>query len=172
MKIHCLNPIVDNDCETLILGSIPGKKSLEQGNYYADPDNQFWDIVFRILYPDWDCFKIVDESISFEDRYKLLLGNRIGLWDVINCCDRDGCSDKKITNATINDFEAFFQSFGNINTVIFNGKGRRSAYILFVNEYPNLESTFPNICFKQLNSTSSQKQKQYISRSKRMEKWN
>ena len=30
----------------LILGTLPGKMSLNCGKYYADPSNKFWDILF------------------------------------------------------------------------------------------------------------------------------
>lgn len=41
-----LPPVIDKDCNTLILGALPGDKSIEQKQYYANPNNQFWRIVF------------------------------------------------------------------------------------------------------------------------------
>lgn len=150
MRIRCLAPIVRQDSKTLILGTIPGEESLLQKNYYANSKNHFWDIVYRILNKDWDYFNIVDKTNIFSERYNLLLENKIALWDVLDSCEREGSSDKKIKNEIVNDFNSFFKSFGNIENVIFNGG---NAEKFFLKYYKN--SSFDNIVFHQVNSTST-----------------
>ena len=41
-------PIVNKDSEILILGSMPGVKSLEECQYYAHPQNRFWKVLGHI----------------------------------------------------------------------------------------------------------------------------
>ena len=54
-------PIVDEHSRILILGSMPGIKSLEQQEYYAHPQNRFWRLLalFQSL-PDLQPAQIVD----------------------------------------------------------------------------------------------------------------
>ena len=48
-RISSFPPIIDAQSEILILGSIPGVKSLEKQQYYAHPQNKFWKIIFELL---------------------------------------------------------------------------------------------------------------------------
>lgn len=48
-RINSFTPIVDEQSEILILGSVPGVKSLEMQQYYAHPQNQFWKLMFHLF---------------------------------------------------------------------------------------------------------------------------
>ena len=39
------SPIINHQSKILILGSIPGVKSLEKQQYYAHPQNRFWKLI-------------------------------------------------------------------------------------------------------------------------------
>ena len=43
-----LDPIENESCETLILGSLPGDISIKLQQYYAHPRNHFWHIVAAV----------------------------------------------------------------------------------------------------------------------------
>ncbi|AYN67472.1 DNA-deoxyinosine glycosylase [Euzebyella marina] len=146
---YCLDPLVDIETKLVILGTIPGEKSLLKKCYYGNEKNHFWDIVYRTLQPEFSCFELA-ESKSILERYKLLLENKIGLWDVIESCERKGSSDSKIKNENLNDFTTFFKRYPNIKTVLFNGS-KSEKY--FRKEYK--DGVFSSIKFYQLNSTSS-----------------
>lgn len=99
---------------------MPGYMSLEKSEYYAHPDNVFWDIVARSLDPTHKDDTV--EEFSYTRKIDLLLNNNIALWDVLQNCDRKGNLDKAIRNEIKNDFGKFFTKYPNIKTILFNGK--------------------------------------------------
>ncbi len=108
-------PIARKDAKILILGSMPGQKSLEENQYYAHPHNSFWSIMCKLLN--------AREELNYKQRKQLLIDNKIALWDVLKSCYREGSLDSNIDHDTIevNDFKAFFKKHKQINTVFFNG---------------------------------------------------
>jgi len=120
MGIISFDAIVNPDCTTLILGTMPGILSLEQQQYYGHPDNVFWDIMLRILLPSITEEQI--DNLTYQYKKELLLSNRIALWDVLQYCDRKGSLDSKITNEIKNDFKFFFKQYPQITRILFNGQ--------------------------------------------------
>lgn len=114
IRIVGLEPKIDENCTLLILGSFPSTKSLEMMQYYANPKNHFWEIIESV-------FKI-PAILPYGERISALKKKGIGLWDVIESCERTGSSDDSITNEKPNDLLGLFNSFPNINHIIFNGK--------------------------------------------------
>ena len=45
LVIHPLDPIVDENCRVLVLGTIPSPKSREVRFYYGNPQNRFWRVM-------------------------------------------------------------------------------------------------------------------------------
>ncbi|MBU0467991.1 MAG: DNA-deoxyinosine glycosylase [Candidatus Omnitrophica bacterium] len=122
-------PIVNNKSKVLVLGSMPGIRSLELNQYYGHSQNHFWKIISKITSSD-----VVN---SYEARVKILQKNRIALWDVIHSCHRSKTSsDSMIRNAIMNDFEAFFKDYPNIKKVFCNGK---TALMLFKNHFSHIK---------------------------------
>jgi len=134
-----LPPLIDNKTEIIVLGTLPGKKSISE--YYSDPRNQFWDLIGNIFNSE------ISSDSNYEEKCNLLLKNKIGLWDIFSKADRDGSSDKKIKNAVPNDFEELFRKYPNIKFLIFNGvtieKHLKRAKIIFFQDkqYDFLHST-------------------------------
>lgn len=108
-------PIAKPDATILILGSMPGQKSLEENQYYAHPRNSFWLIMYQLLN--------ADKNLNYEQRIQLLLDNNCALWDVLKRCYRQGSLDSDIDHSTIeaNNFQTFFSNHKKIKTVFFNG---------------------------------------------------
>lgn len=129
MTIASFDPIVDSRTKILILGSIPGVKSLEKVEYYGNKHNQFWKMLFSI-------FKQECVPECYKNKVNFLLQNRIGLWDVVRNCERRGSLDIAIKNQEINDFDSFFNEHPQITTVLFNGK---TAYQFFYKKYGQKE---------------------------------
>ena len=139
-------PIAGEVVKVLILGTMPGEDSLRKNEYYANPRNSFWKIM-EILFG-------FDSMAQYEERKRILLKNKIALWDVIKSCERKGSLDSSINNETIveNDFASFFTRNPNIRNVFFNGAKAESLY--FKRVLPNLSETKFEIKYNRLPSTS------------------
>jgi hypoxanthine-DNA glycosylase len=109
-------PVVAADTHTLILGSFPGEASLAATQYYAHPRNQFWRLLGTVL----------DESslheLPYDERLTRVLAHRIGIWDVLDACHREGSLDSAIRNAQPNDFDSLRAHAPLLRKVCFNGK--------------------------------------------------
>jgi len=115
-----LPPVVDENTEILILGTLPSDMSLAAGQYYANPGNDFWRLVGAALGESLD-------SLSYEDRLELLKANRIGLWDAFHTGLRPGSMDADITEAELNDFTVLKERAPKLRRVCFNGQGAAGA---------------------------------------------
>jgi hypoxanthine-DNA glycosylase len=112
--------VVSNNTRILILGSMPGVKSIDLNEYYAHPQNKFWDIIEA-------CFGI-QRSTPYYERLVALTEQNLGLWDVIESCERKGSLDSAIKNAKPNDFQSLLTNYGNIETVFCNGKKSEALF--------------------------------------------
>lgn len=139
-------PIVTRNSRTLILGSMPGVKSLAQGEYYAHPQNSFWKIL-SALYKS--------PIGSYAQRVSIIKKNGLALWDVLECCERFGSLDGGIDDATIkpNDFPHFFQAHPKITRLFFNGAKAEHEFMKRVWPHLPREAVF-RISLDRLPSTS------------------
>lgn len=119
-----LSPVMQPDARLLILGSFPGTASLAAGQYYAHPRNQFWRLLSAVLDDDL-------VSLAYQARLNRLAIYRIGLWDVIAACERQGSLDASIRNARSADFSLLRQGFPALRRIAFNGKTAGRAASLF-----------------------------------------
>ena len=113
-RISSFAPIISTTSKILILGSVPGVKSLEIQQYYAHPQNQFWKIVFELIGEDF--------SKDYETRIETIRKNNIALWDVIDTCEREGSLDTKIRNEEHNDITKILNDHPNISAIFCNGQ--------------------------------------------------
>ncbi len=120
--IRSFPPFIDYETEILILGTMPGITSLEKQEYYAHPRNHFWKIIYTL-------FDQLPVSLVFEEKIQLLRNNKIGLWDVLENCERKGSLDIHIKNHRANDFESLFKKYPKIKTIIFNGKESHKFFL-------------------------------------------
>lgn len=117
-------PVARADARILILGSLPGQRSIAAQQYYAHPMNAFWSIMKEL-------FGIHG---AYEDRLQQLLDNKIALWDVLGSSVRPGSLDSSIDikSACVNDFAAFLQAHTDIRLIAFNGKKAAQMFRRFV----------------------------------------
>ena len=116
------NPSIDNDSKILILGSMPGVKSLEAHQYYAHPQNRFWKVMGAI------CNEPNLTNFDYEIKLKTLLDKKIAIWDTIKSCKRDGSLDVNIQSEIPNNIRKLLNEYPNIQTICLNGNKSYSAF--------------------------------------------
>jgi TDG/mug DNA glycosylase family protein len=112
--------VVDDQCMFLILGSMPGEKSLAEQQYYAHPYNLFWPFMEELFG--------MPRALPYKKRLDHLLQHRVALWDVLQHCERKGSLDSDIRNETANDFAGFLAHYPNIKKIGFNGRKARHVF--------------------------------------------
>lgn len=107
-------PVSGPDARILILGSLPGQRSLQAVQYYAHAQNAFWRIMRDLIVADG----------SYAERCGGLVESGIALWDVLAESVRPGSMDADIQtrSARVNDFAGFFSKHPAVRHVFFNGQ--------------------------------------------------
>lgn len=141
-KCKSFSPSIDKNSKILILGSMPGVKSLTKQQYYAHPQNRFWKLMAII------CNNENLPAMNYKNKLKILLTNGLALWDVIKSCERTGSLDSDIKNEIPNDIEWLLSKYPNVEKIYLNGS---KAYSAFKKYFPNLLTKYN--CYK-MPSTS------------------
>ncbi|MCE5189485.1 MAG: DNA-deoxyinosine glycosylase [Eubacteriales bacterium] len=98
---HTIAPVFSPESEILILGTMPSPKSREAAFYYAHPQNRFWPALALALGAPLPNTR--------EEKIRLILSNRLALWDVLESCEITGASDASIQNPLPNDIPALLK---------------------------------------------------------------
>jgi len=106
-------PIIDKNSKIIIIGTMPGVKSLEKQEYYGHERNSFWKIICSLF-----GHSLISE---YREKKAFLLEHQIALWDVLKACEREGSLDSNIKNPIPNDFAELFKSYPQIKAIYFNG---------------------------------------------------
>jgi hypoxanthine-DNA glycosylase len=114
--------VADPRAKVLILGSLPGQKSLEMRQYYAQPHNAFWKIMGGLFG--------AGAPLPYAARLARLIECRVAVWDVLATGERAGSLDSAIVSASCvgNDLVEFFERHGAIRRVCFNGGKAAELY--------------------------------------------
>lgn len=134
------DPISNINTTVLILGTIPGHKSLELGEYYGHPRNKFWKIISTITNNDL--------ARTYADKKSLLLKSKIGIWDVAHKANRKGSLDSAIEGEEPNDLNSFISKHKNLKVIGFNGTKAEALFDKYFERrtgirYISLPSTSP-----------------------------
>ncbi|MBW7674943.1 DNA-deoxyinosine glycosylase [Chryseobacterium chendengshani] len=112
-RISSFPPIIDTNSKILILGSIPGVKSLEKQQYYGHPQNKFWKIIFELFHEEF--------TEDYIERIAVLKKYHLALWDTIDSCERKGSLDSEIKNEEANQIAELLEEYPNIQAIFCNG---------------------------------------------------
>jgi len=124
-------PVSSPSSRVLVLGSLPGRLSLEHGEYYANPQNAFWKIVAA---------RVLELPAGYPGRAAVLIEHGVALWDVLAAATRSGSLDAAIADDAIpNNFRAFFHIHPGIRLIAFNGAAAAKLYERYV--LPTLTDT-------------------------------
>jgi hypoxanthine-DNA glycosylase len=134
------DPISNSNTTILILGSLPGDKSLELGEYYGHPSNRFWKIIAHITDNEL--------PLTYSAKTQLLLKTNIGVWDIAHQANRKGSLDSAIHDEEPNDLDSFIARHKHLKVVGFNGKKAEALFDKYFNrktgiKYISLPSTSP-----------------------------
>lgn len=139
-------PVSDERARVLILGSLPGQRSLQLRQYYGQPRNAFWGIMGRLFN--------AGPELPYAERTQRLVDSRVALWDVCAAAHRPGSLDSSISRASVvtNAFAEFLGEHRRIGLICFNGSTAAALYSRTV--LPDLRKPFRDIPIKTLPSTS------------------
>jgi double-stranded uracil-DNA glycosylase len=139
-------PIGDAHARILILGSLPGRVSLQRQQYYALPHNAFWKIMARLIG--------AGPELPYEERALCLVRNGIALWDVCAAAQRPGSLDTSIVHSSVlpNDLASFIETHPGVGLICFNGGKAADLYRRLV--LPGLPASVRAIRYETLPSTS------------------
>lgn len=139
-------PVSSPDARVLVLGSLPGEKSLEMQQYYAQARNAFWPIMGELCG--------ASPALPYPERLERLRAAGIALWDVLAAGERRGSLDSAIvpSSMVINDFASFFAAHPAIRFVSFNGS--KAAELFLRRVLPTLPPRYAALEMTRLPSTS------------------
>lgn len=174
-RIYSFPPVIDDRARVLIAGTAPSVKSLKHGQFYGNPQNYFWRVVYALF---GDASRLTPDVVAslsstapapnaadapqsppylppdadYDKRLAFLQEHRLALWDVIYSCEREGSLDANIKAELPNDFPGLLAHYPGITCIAFNGG---KAYDTFRKHYGRSTGALPReVALLKLPSTS------------------
>lgn len=113
-------PIIGKNPRILILGTLPSIQSIRLQQYYGNPQNTFWKILFTLF----------DETYSsnYNNKKSFAVDNNIAIWDVCHSAIREGSLDSAIKKEFPNKIDELLAANPTIKTIYFNGQKATKLY--------------------------------------------
>ena len=124
-QIHNIPPLYNEHSRNLILGSFPSVASRAEKFFYAHPQNRFWKVIAAVFSSPLPA--------TVEEKTKLILNNRLALFDVIANCTISGSADASVKEVTPNDLTPILQT-AHIGHIFVNGKTAEKYYLKYLAE--------------------------------------
>jgi double-stranded uracil-DNA glycosylase len=120
--VQSFAPVIAPGCHTLILGSMPGERSLAVAEYYGHPRNAFWPIMGQLF-----GFSV---ALSYGERLGKLNDAGIALWDVMASCEREGSLDTAIVAGSITPaaIPELLEKYPGIQRIVLNGTAAATVF--------------------------------------------
>jgi double-stranded uracil-DNA glycosylase len=114
-QVQSFAPLIGTQPRVLILGSMPGVKSLQDQQYYAHPRNAFWPILGELFSVQW--------SHDYQQKINQIQQLPLILWDVLQSCQREGSLDSDIKSDQLqgNSIDQLLLSYPTLSFIAFNG---------------------------------------------------
>lgn len=143
---HGFPPLEAPGARVLVLGSMPGRRSLSEQRYYAHPQNAFWPIMAALAG--------FEPGLGYDARVRALTAAGVAVWDVLGYCERPGSLDADIRRDSmrVNDFSALLARHPEIGLVCCNGATAAAAWRRHVE--PTLGPRADTLDMRQMPSTS------------------
>lgn len=125
-RIQSFKPIVNDQTKVLILGTMPSIKSLEHQEYYGNKQNVFWKLLFTIFDQPY--------QESYTEKMILIRERGIGLWDVLQSCERKSSLDSDIIKEQVNDIQGLIHEYPTIKTIAFSSQKARQYFTKYIGE--------------------------------------
>ena len=129
--IQSFQPIIANKPKILVLGTLPSIKSLEIQQYYGNPRNSFWKILFTLFEQKY--------SLNYNDKISLAHKKNIAIWDVCYSASRSGSLDSEIRDVIPNKINEIVVKHPSIKTIVFNGQKAAKLYSKYIIKIEDIE---------------------------------
>jgi hypoxanthine-DNA glycosylase len=131
-RVDSFPPQVGADCRLLVLGTAPSVRSLELRQSYGHRFNLFWPFMGELF--------DAGPQLPYAERIARLHRIGIGIWDVLERCERPGSLDSSIVPASevANDIPGLLAERPTIRAIALNGGKARQAFHRHV--VPRLET--------------------------------
>lgn len=128
MRVKSFPPMIREGATVLVLGSMPGEASIAANQYYGNPRNHMW----RVLYGLFG----LEPDESYEDRLAFAAAHGIAMWDVIASCERVGSLDANIRAEVPNDLPGLLADHPSVRALIFNGAKSHDTFMKYFKNHP------------------------------------
>lgn len=129
-KVYSFPPMIAPGATVLVLGSMPGVKSLQEQRYYANDRNYMWRILYALSGREPDDI--------YEERLAYAAGIGVAMWDMIGSCVRPGSLDMNIRDAEPNDLPGLVQEYPTLRALAFNGAKSHATFQKHFKDHPAL----------------------------------
>lgn len=106
-------PLMCHEPRVLILGTIPGEKSISANEYYCDNRNRMWKMLAELATQKL--------PTNYSEKKVLLEQLHVVLWDYYQSVERTNSTDKGILKGTPNDIVGFIRNNPTITKIAING---------------------------------------------------
>lgn len=161
-RVESFPPQVGAGCSLLVLGTVPSVRSLELRQSYGHRQNLFWPFMGELFG--------AGPELPYAERIARLHAIGIGIWDVLERCERPGSLDSSIVTASevANDIPGLLARQPTIRAIALNGGRAQQSFRRHV--VPGLEPALRDrVTLLDLPSTSPANAS--IPRARKLERW-
>jgi len=161
-EVESFPPQVAPDCVVLILGTVPSVRSLELRQSYGHKHNLLWPFMGELL--------DAGPELEYAERIARLQRRGIGIWDVLERCERRGSLDSAIVrdSEVANDIPALLATHPGIRVIALNGGKARQSFRRHI--LPRLDPVL-RARITQLDLPSTSPANASIPRARKLERW-